>query len=381
MWDERAWEMAALIAPESRSLWFEALVSVPRHELAPRWLEHTSSRGNTGPQGWIVTDGPYDPGEWLDAAYNPYRTLPTRSGTTHADHAAPGRVLAGPVTSHALAPALAVALFRHAVIYPGCHILEAGTGSGYGTALLARRFGSEHVTSTSTSPYLTEAATGRLGSLGLRPLLLTRPAGADLPAGYDRIIGTTPLPGLPPSWLAALRPGGRLVLWLHCGVIITASTDPEGGAAGQVEHDRTAITMGLEIYDDPPPMPGTGPVTATRSPYPVTDPQTGDLAAMLAITDPGLTVTARTDYQAGVTTTWLAHPDGSWARAEGSESEPARVHQAGPRNLWDIVDQHRRHWLADGRLPVTSAGVRIDPDGTIRLQYGTWHATIPPHHP
>lgn len=382
MWQDRAWQMASLVAPEFRSLWFEALVSVPRHQMVPRWLDHGGSDNGSGARGWVVQDGPHDPGAWLDAAYDPFRSLPTRSGTAHADHAAPGRVLPGPVTSCALAPALAVALFRHAVIYPGCSILQAGTGSGYGAALLTHAFGGDQVTSTSTSQYLTQAATGRLGSLGLRPLLITRPAGADLPGAdlpgrYDRIIGTTPMPAVPASWLTALRPGGRLVFWLDGGVIITANTNPEGGADGQVEDDRSAIIMSVPACGEPPLMPDADQVTATRSAYPVLDPLAGDLAAMLAVTAPGLTSTTRTDPQTGVITTWLAHADGSWARAESTPGLPARVHQTGPRNLWDIVDQHRQQWLTHGRLPMTGARVRIDPDGTCHLHNREWRATIP----
>ncbi len=99
---------------------------------------------------------------------------------------------------------------------------------------------------------------------------------------------------------------------------------------------------------------------------------------MLSVTAPGLTIRRRTDDQAGVTTIWLAHGDGSWARATGTSDEPAQVHQAGPRRLWDILDNHRRYWLTHGYLPLRGATARIEPDGTCHLNLDDWHATIPP---
>lgn len=74
---------------------------------------------------------------------------------------------------------------------------------------------------------------------------------------------------------------------------------------------------------------------------------------------------------------WLLHPDGSWARATGTSDEPPVVHQAGPRLLWDLVDNIRHAWLTDGKLPAYGAAVTITPDGSVRLTRGRWQATIP----
>jgi hypothetical protein len=56
----------------------------------------------------------------------------------------------------------------------------------------------------------------------------------------------------------------------------------------------------------------------------------------------------------GERTAWLAHPDGSWARATAVGQEPPVVRQEGPRRLWDIADEIRHAWLTDGTLPATS---------------------------
>ncbi len=376
-WEDRAWAMASEIA-DSRSLWNEAVLSVPRHELVWRWF--TPSPGG---KAWELHDGPSDENAWLDAAYDGRTTLVTRIGATHADHAAPGTTSDGSPTSSAAAPGLVIGMYRHARIYPGCDILDVGTGPGYGAALLARRFGDQHVTSIDTDHYLTNAATVRLSGLGLHPLILTCDAASDLPGAYDRIVSMVSLPAIPASWLDALRPGGRLVFSLTGGsVLITADKTPDGGAQGRVEYDRASFTA-----DRPNPLPGAPEpgfrhgehVTASRSPYPIVDPAGGrELDAIMSVSAPGITCHSRTDPQTGVTTTWLTHDDGSWARATGKDGQPARVHQSGPRRLWDLLDEHRSHWLARGCLPLRGAQARIDPDGTCHLSQGRWHATIPP---
>jgi hypothetical protein len=99
---------------------------------------------------------------------------------------------------------------------------------------------------------------------------------------------------------------------------------------------------------------------------------------MMSVTTPGVTYHTAPNRQTGVTTTWMTHPDGSWARATGAGNEPALVHQAGPRRLWDILDSHRRYWLTYGYLPLRGARARIEPDGTCHLNQDQWHATIPP---
>lgn len=79
----------------------------------------------------------------------------------------------------------------------------------------------------------------------------------------------------------------------------------------------------------------------------------------------------------GKRTAWLAHPDGSWARATAIGEEPPAVRQGGPWRLWDIADEIRHAWLTDGTLPAYGAAVTIRPDGSIRLVKGQWQAEIP----
>jgi protein-L-isoaspartate O-methyltransferase len=380
-WQERAAALAADVA-DPGSGWHDAVRRVPRHLLVPRWFTQRRDGGQ-----WEVADGPSDEPAWLDAAYDALTTMVTRVGPVHADHAEPGTSYDGWFTSSATMPRLVLDMYRRARLTDRAAILDVGTGSGYGAALLALRYGDAQVTSIDIDPYLTQAAAGRLDRFGARPRILTCDATGDLPGTFDRITPMVSLPGIPASWLTALNPGGRLVFCLTGGsVLITARKTPDGGAAGHVEYERASFMAARHGPGSPPhgflpdqAIDGDGE-HVTTSPYPVVDPAWGwELNAILSVTTPGLTI--RTSVQAGVTTTWIAHPDGSWARATGTGDQPALVHQAGPRRLWDILDGHRRYWLTHGYLPLRGAPARIDPDGTCHLNRDDWHAVIPPATP
>lgn len=379
-WQERAAALAADIAGPG-SGWFDAVRQIPRHDLVPRWF----TPGQDG-QAWEVRDGPSDQPAWLDAAYHATTTMVTRIGTVHADHAGPGTRHDGRPASSATMPRLVLDMYRRARLGERASILDVGTGSGYGAALLAFRYGAAQVTSIDIDGYLTSAATSRLAGLGLYPTIITCDATGDLPGTFDRIVPMVSLPAIPPSWLAALRPDGRLLFCLTGGsVLITARKTPDGSALGRVEYERAAFMPARHgpSYQARHPIPGLTDDTdgddITTSPYPVVDPTWGwELDAILSVTTPGLAYSTTTNPDTGTTTTWITHPDGSWARATGKPAEPATVHQAGPRRLWDTLDAIRTDWLSKGYLPLRGARAQIDPDGTCHLTQDHWHATIPP---
>jgi protein-L-isoaspartate(D-aspartate) O-methyltransferase len=89
-------------------------------------------------------------------------------------------------------------------------VLEIGTGSGYFTALLARR--AAQVTSVEIDPRLAQEAAARLARAGVANARVevgdgARGWGANL---YDVIVLTGSVPLLAEHWFAQLKPGGRL---------------------------------------------------------------------------------------------------------------------------------------------------------------------------
>ncbi len=383
-WKARAGRLADEVThPVSR--WRPLVAAVPRHVFVPRWWAW-AERGPLAWHGtWELRDGPADPQAWLNAAYSD-KSLVTRVGPLHADHASGTDRPTGRPTSSTTMPGLVVHMYRHAMIGDGMRVLDVGTGSGYGCALLTRRLGERRVTSIDIDEYLTAVAAERLDSIGLRPRIVTGDATGPLPGTYDRIVAMVAVRPIPASWLAALRPGGRLVTTITgTALIITADKTPDGGAAGRAEWDRAGFMHARTGPDYPPGLPeqfvairdADGDHVGTGR-YPVANvTMAWDLFSAVGITVPGV----QHHYQEtedGRRTAFMMHPDGSWARATATGDDPPAVHQSGPRRLWDTVDELRHAWLRDGSLPGYGSTATIAPDGTIRLQRGQWKTTIPP---
>ncbi|GAB2625392.1 methyltransferase domain-containing protein [Streptomyces capparidis] len=374
-WETRAAALAEQ-ATHRRSRWRGPVATTPRHLFVPRWW-------HSGRTGWALHDGPSDEGRWLETAYAD-ASLITRVGPEHADHAQPDDHPTGRPTSSATLPSLVVRMFQHARLGDGDHLLDVGTGSGYGAALAARRLGEHRVTSVDIDPYLVQAARERLDRIGLHPTVAVADATGELPEGaFDRIVATVAVRPVPVTWLKALRPGGRLVATIAgTSLLVTADKDPDGGATGRVEWDRAGF-MHARNGDDYPP--GVGELLAqareedgeevTTGPYPVVDvAEAWDLASMLDLISPGIEHDHQDDGEQR--TALMAHPDGSWARATAHGTDHPTVHQGGPRRLWNLLDQVRAHWLSHGELPVRGARVFITPDGRTILARGGWHTVL-----
>jgi protein-L-isoaspartate O-methyltransferase len=381
-WREHARLLATQVThPASR--WRAAVEEVPRHVFVPRWWSPSDSGTPDGEVLWELRDGSADPSRWLEAAYSD-RSLVTQVGLSHADQAVAGDHPAGMPTSSSTMPGLIVRLGQHAHLTDNSDVLDVGTGSGYGCALLVARLDAEHVTSVDVDPYLTAAACERLDSVGLRPTVLTVDATGNVPGTYDRIIATVAVRPVPASWLAGLRPGGRLVTTIAgTGLILTADKTDDGGALGRIEWDRAGFMLSRHGPGYPPPLweqneaarDGDGE-QVNRGWYPVLNVmEAWELWSMITVLVPGVEHYYR-EEDGGRRTAWMLHPDGSWARASAVESDPPVVHQSGARRLWDLLDEVREMWLREGSLPVYGASATITPDGGIHLRRGRWRTSL-----
>ncbi|MGA4841101.1 methyltransferase domain-containing protein [Streptomyces sp. G45] len=327
-------------------------------------------------------DGPSDPGRWLRTAYSD-TTLVTKLARVHADRADPGEHPQWRPTSSATLPSLVVQMLRHARPDEGMDVLDVGTGSGYSTALLCHRLGDRRVTTVDVDPYLTDAAQERLAQAGHHPAVATVDATGALPGTYDRIVTMVSVPRVPASWLAALRPGGRLVCTISgSGLVIGADKTPDGGATGRVEPHQAGF-MGARHDDSPPPRlidqfphvrdQDGDEVTTGR--YPVLNIDNAwDVKAQLFLAAPG--VETHFTQEGDRRTAWLLHTDGSWARAEGTRDARPTVHQSGPRRLWDTLERIRHLYNTEGQLGVHGFPVRIEPDGVCHITWGNWTVTL-----
>ncbi|MEU5428296.1 50S ribosomal protein L11 methyltransferase [Streptomyces olivoreticuli] len=372
-WESHALALAEQATHQS-SRWRPAVAGTPRHLFVPRWW--------AGPDGWTLRDGPSDEPRWLAAAYSD-ASLVTRVGPCHADHAKADDRPSGWPTSSSTLPSLVVRMFQHARLGADDTLLDVGTGSGYGAALAACRLGEERVTSVDVDPYLVETARDRLDRIGHRPSVQIVDATGDLPGTFDRIVATVAVRPIPASWLAALKPNGRLVTTIAgTSLLITAEKDEDGGATGSVEWDRAGF-MSARVGTDYPS--GTRQLLhtartqdgeqVTTGRYPVVNiREAWDLSSMLDVTTPGIEhhYEERDDRRVAL----MTHPDGSWARAVARADASPTVHQGGPRRLWDALDEIRTYWLMCGELPVRGARVFIKPDGATYLARGGWRARL-----
>lgn len=373
-WRPEARRLAAEIT-HAASRWRPVVESIPRHSFVPRWWDWYDDT-------WILRDGPSDEASWLPVAYS-NRSLVTRVGPLHADHAKPGDRPTGRPTSSSTLPGLVVQLARHAYLVDGADVLDVGTGSGYGCAVLTARQGDQHVTSVDVDGYLISVAAARLAAIGQHPEVLQVDATGPLPGSYDRIIATVAVRPIPASWLTGLRPDGRLVTTITgTTLILTADKTPDGGAKGRIEWDRAGFMPTRAGADYPPALSELLKRARTddgeqvrRGSYPVINvAESWEVQSMLGVLAPG-TEHHHTGGD-GTRIALLLHPDGSWARATGRDGDKPTVHQAGPRRLWDLLDGIREAWLRDGSLPLHGASVTVAPDGTIHLKRGRWQATI-----
>ncbi|WP_326698492.1 methyltransferase domain-containing protein [Streptomyces sp. NBC_01754] len=376
-WESKARTLADRVTdPGSR--WLGPVARVARHELVPRWWDVDDSGR------WVLRDGASEPDAWMEAAYAD-RSLITRLGTLHADHAEPGDRPEGLPTSSATLPSLVVRMLRHGRLGDGLSLLDVGTGAGGLTAYACHQLGDEHVTSLDVDPYLVSAARDRLAGMGYHPRTVTADVTEEVPGSYDRIVCTVALaPGTAlRAVLAALEPGGRIVTTLaRTSLIVTGWKDRDGDVVGRVERDMAGFMLTRSGDDHPPALTelftlareADGDETSTGR-YPVVDVANAwELRSMLEVTTPGVEPGYETSGR--TRTAYLAHPDGSWARASAEWTDPPDVHQSGPRRLWDVLERIRNRLNAEGSLPLLGAHVRITPDGVCHLARGRWRASM-----
>jgi protein-L-isoaspartate(D-aspartate) O-methyltransferase len=108
-------------------------------------------------------------------------------------------------------PKVEARILQELGVRPGEAVYEVGTGSGYLTALLARR--AKHVTTAEIHEDLRATAADNLARAGVNNVTLIGGDSARAPlgeAGYDVIVLTGSTPELPRAFLDRLNAGGRL---------------------------------------------------------------------------------------------------------------------------------------------------------------------------
>lgn len=239
-WRQRAAALAeSLIAAGAMrdKTWQAAFLTTPRHMFIPHYWERDSAGA---PAMLVDSADARHRDRWLDGVYQD-RALVTRWAESTAAGAAI-RV----VTELAPAPSTLAVLLDRLGADDGHRVLEVGTGSGYGTALLAARCGSQNVASVGDNPVGIEDAAQALARTGHDVQIEVGNGFHGLPARapYDRIVSTRAVSHVPSAWIAQLAPGGRIVLPLTFGkaLAILDKIEDQEEVVGVV--DRALIDLG-----------------------------------------------------------------------------------------------------------------------------------------
>jgi protein-L-isoaspartate(D-aspartate) O-methyltransferase len=143
-----------------------------------------------------------------------------------------------------LAPRVEARMLQELTIKPTDRILEVGTGSGYMTALLAKR--GAHVTSIDIIAEFTTAAAAKLRAHDITNVALETgdaALGWIKQAPYDVIVLTGSVPVLSEEFARSLKPGGRLLAVVGEAPVMEARliTRARDGNCNSVELFETCI--------------------------------------------------------------------------------------------------------------------------------------------
>jgi methyltransferase of ATP-grasp peptide maturase system len=355
------------------SSWRMAFEQTPRHVFVPNIITISES-------GHIVTSGT-DPAQhqsWLERVYSDDSLV-----TQYLAH--PSRTMANakPLlvsTSSSTMPSLMARMLEALDVHDGHRVLEIGTGTGYNTALLSHRLGSDNVVSIDIDPTLVAAAGKLLARFGHHPTLIAGDGAAgDAPhAPYDRIIATAGIAGIPLAWIEQLAPGGKILANLRGDLaggtlcLLTKDDDevigpvlPVGGHFMWLRPEADSPLRAPEPSLIHSPRRGARSSTALDASTLIDNDSFRFLLQLqlrgarsfrfTKVHDP----TSRT-LRHGV---FIESSDGSYAEAlaDPEVDGQRQVIQVGARRLWDSVEATHRVWQHLGQPDPDRFGVVANP--------------------
>ncbi|WEH34704.1 ATP-grasp peptide maturase system methyltransferase [Streptomyces sp. AM 4-1-1] len=333
--------------------WRDAVAAVPRE------LFLGSAAFRPAGAGWEpVHRAEVGEEEWLRMVHSD-RTWVTQ--VEEKDAANSTGPVSGSPTSSATLPSLVVRTAQVAELRPGRRILEVGTGTGYSTAVLCHRLGSENIVSIEYDADLAASAAAHLGNAGYTPTLAVGDGllGCREHADYDAIIATCSVRYIPHSWFWQLNDGGSITTticgWMLAAGLIRLALDDEGTAHGRFTDDT--ITYMLARPHERPPRPvffrQDGDTRRARLDPGLLEEWAGRFVAQLAAPSAELMTTGSGIILRDVATgsqAWTEPDDGGWS-----------VHQHGPLHLWDQVEGALLLWQDAGAPDLTQFGMTATP--------------------
>ncbi|MFE2726858.1 protein-L-isoaspartate O-methyltransferase [Kitasatospora sp. NPDC059327] len=347
--------MEARGAWPERAPWLrEAVAALPRDRFAPerlwRWDGHA----------YVAVERSVDPDGWAGELYG------------HQSAAAITQVSGGLPSSSLSAQGVVVDMLDSLLLEPGHRVWDIGGGQGWNAALAARRAGPGRVVSTEIDPGLAEFARARLAAAGLDVEVLVADATGTSPGSgrFDRVIATYAVERVPRTWVAATRPGGRIVYpWGRLGHVALTVADDGRSATGWVQGlgqfmaDRAGAAPPVAGHTGYAAVRGDGPAATERVVERDLDALEGnwDLLFALRVAVPDAVITTGRDED-GVNA-WVHDGVASWAAFSAVGDGTTVLHQGGERRIGDELMIAWAMWEGLGRPEPCEYGMTVRPDG------------------
>nr|WP_106437989.1 methyltransferase domain-containing protein [Kitasatospora sp. SID7827] len=351
--------------------WADTFNAVPRSLFTPsRVWSHDMATGRSA-----LVDRDTDPAAW-QAATEADVPLVTQFDDGEHDGPEPGTV----PTSSLSMPSVVMSMLRDLDVKPGMRALDAGTGPGWNAALLAHRLGSQQVVSVEYDQDVSATAAENMARAGLAPELITGDGQLGWPKSgpYDRIIATYGVREIPQAWIGQSRTGGVILApwgtdFSPLDAVVKLRVAPDDTASGHFTEmvefmkSRNQRLAFPEHASYVPEFPGNAD---TKDRTTLTADDLGGRWAVqrfvtgLAVPD----VTHLVHHQDEDTTVAWSYSlsDRSWAAVVWRKDQPeTTVYQAGPRRLWQAVEQALTWWHDQGRPGPARFGLTVGPDGTV----------------
>jgi protein-L-isoaspartate O-methyltransferase len=347
-----AWRQQLADAMEQRGDWpgrspwiRHAVTALPRDTYAPNRLYDWDGHA------YQSVDRDAEPERWARLLY------------ADPDAAAITQVTDGLPTSSLSCQAVVVDMLDSLLLEPGHRVLELGTGSGWNSALLARRAGPGMVTSIEVDPVLADTARPRLPDVDVQ--VGDGAKGSPAGAPYGRVISTYAVDRIPWAWVEQARPGGRIVTpWGHLGhVALTVAADGRSASGwvqglAQFMAARADLTHGRgysEVRGDRDPA---SEQAVGRDLAALRDNQHLRFALRVAASDLRIATAVDSD---GVNA-WIHDGASSWAALSAVGGGRTLVHQGGSRRLADELEAAWEQWLELGSPELYDYGLTVTRD-------------------
>ena len=352
--------------------WRRAFETVPRHVFVPEFYlrsEHKPTDA-TGLPLWEPVTERTDPERWLRTAYTD-QTLITQFDGQEPDWAKPSVRRGGAFSSSATLPSLVATMWEDAQISDGHRVLEIGTGTGYSTAVLCERVGSQNVVSVEVDGDRLAQAHRALSACGYAPNLVEADGlfGWHPQAPYDRVVASCSMRHVSPTLINLTRVGGKILVtlyvWLGGFARKLLTNDENGHGTGPLL--TGTISFMLARPHTPPWFgdPLQWALSAEDSPARSTAlaPERISGTSVESFFPQFLAQCAAPNAQSvalGQSTVLVDVVSGSVALVEPTQKAQWQVRQNGPVRLWDRIESALEAYDRAGRPTQESFRVRVD---------------------